>query len=57
MKNKQTKLFEQVLAEVIDDLYLEFKKDFCGKDRPHKLGIFKEQIKNNVHKKLSEKLL
>jgi hypothetical protein len=46
---------EIILAEVIDDLYLAMKKNFCG-GKPHKLGYFKELIKANFHKKLKEKI-
>ncbi len=47
--------FEILLAEVIDSLYLEYKKDFCDyKNKTHKLGWFKENIKSLVHEKLNK---
>ena len=37
----------QILAEVIDNLYLGAVKDFVNyKDRTHKLGFFKENVKS-----------
>jgi len=53
-KNKQEinkKDAEIVLAEVIDDIYLEMKEGFAG-GHPHKLGMFKERVKHNFHKNL-----
>ena len=51
--DEQSLDFEKVLANVIDDLYLANKKNFCG-GRPHKLGQFKEQIKARVHEELNK---
>ena len=45
--------FERSLAIIIDDLYLANKEGFCG-GRTHKLGLFKEQIKSRIHKRLTE---
>ena len=45
--------FEILLAEVIGDLYLEHKKEFCDyKNKTHKLGWFKEKIKLEINRKL-----
>lgn len=53
--DKQKEDFEIQLTKVIDDLYLEYKKDFCDyKNKTHKLGWFKEQIKFRINKKLKE---
>jgi len=48
----QQSSFEMLLARIIDDLYLENKKGFCG-GRPHKLGWFKEQIKAKINEELN----
>ena len=51
--DEQTLDFERSLAIIIDDLYLANKEGFCG-GRTHKLGLFKEQIKFRIHKRLTE---
>jgi len=46
-------LYESILAEVIDDIYLEMKEDFVDyKNGTHKLGMFKELVKTEFHNKL-----
>jgi len=46
--------FEIVLTETIDDLYLVYKDSICNyKAKTHQLGIFKERVKSNVHKRLN----
>lgn len=54
MKKITTEEAEEVLAEVIDDLYLQYKTNFCGKGVPHSLGFFKEKVKYNFHYKLKK---
>ena len=44
---------EMILAEVIDDLYLSMKEDFVDyKNETHKLGWYKESVKNLFHEKI-----
>ena len=46
MKKIEINEAEIILARVIDELYLEYKNDFCDyKNKTHKLGQFKEMIK------------
>ena len=46
---------EQLLAEVIDDLYLMYKGSFVDyKNKTHKLGWFKEAIKSHFHNRLEK---
>ena len=48
-----TEQAEIVLAEVIDTIYLEMKKDFCDyENKTHKLGAFKEMVKMQFHNDL-----
>ena len=50
MENEE---FEMLLAEVIDDLYIKYKPGFCDyENKTHKLGMFKEQIKYEINKRL-----
>ena len=49
MKKITTSEAEIILAEVIDTLYLQYKTDFCGEGRPHRLGFFKEKVKAAFH--------
>ena len=54
-KSIQKQEIEQILAEVIDDLYCKTKDDFANyKEKTHKLGFFKELVKANFHRKLQE---
>jgi len=47
--------FEILLTEIVDNLYLEYREDFCDyENKTHKLGWFKEQIKSEVSKKLNQ---
>ena len=47
-------LYEAVLAEVIDDLYLTYKPSFVDwEKKTHKLGWFKEAVKQRFHEALS----
>lgn len=47
---------EIILAEVIDDLYINMKEGFVNyKDKTHKLGFFKELVKANFNAKLAGK--
>ena len=43
---------EQILAEVIDSIYLEIKEDFVDENGTHRLGEFKERVKQEYHNKL-----
>lgn len=53
----QREEFEMILAEVIDDLYLQYKPNFCDwENRTHKLGWFKEGIKAKMHERLMKEL-
>jgi len=46
-------LYENILSEAIDDIYLIMKKDFVDyKDGTHELGMFKELVKIEFHNKL-----
>ena len=46
-------LYENILSEAIDDIYLIMKKDFVDyKNGTHKLGMFKELVKTEFHNKL-----
>ena len=46
-------LYENILSEAIDDIYLIMKKDFVDyKNGTHKLGMFKELVKMEFHNKL-----
>jgi hypothetical protein len=55
MSIDKTEKYEIILAEVIDDLYIKYKPDFCDyKNRTHKLGWFKEQIKAEFHNRLKD---
>lgn len=50
-----TEKAEAILAEVIDDLYIEMKENFVDYDnQTHKLGMFKEEIKRRFNLKLME---
>lgn len=47
---------EDDLAFIIDGLYLEMKDGFCDyENKTHKLGFFKERIKQEVDKFLTSK--
>ena len=47
--------FEILLAEVIDELYIKYKKDFCDyKNKTHKLGWFKESVKSEIYRRLKQ---
>jgi hypothetical protein len=46
---------EKVLAIIIDKIYLRMKDDFCDyENKTHKLGWFKELVKDEFHKALTE---
>lgn len=46
---------EQILAEVIDDLYLEMKPTFVDyKNQTHQLGYYKERVKQRFHERLKD---
>ena len=54
-KSIQKREIEQILAEVIDELYYKTKDDFTDYNtKTHKLGFFKELVKANFHRKLQE---
>ncbi len=51
--DKTADIFESLLAEVVDDLYLEHKPNFCDyKNKTHKLGWFKEKIKMEISERI-----
>lgn len=55
MKIDDKDKIEGILAEVIDDLYLMYKRSFVDyKNKTHKLGWFKEKVKRNFHMRLKE---
>lgn len=48
---------EEALAEVIDMLYLQHKQNFCDyENKTHKLGWFKEQVKEKFRLRIISKI-
>lgn len=46
---------EQILAEVIDDIYLDMKEGFVDyENQTHQLGYYKERVKQKFHERLKD---
>jgi len=46
---------EQILAEVIDEIYLDMKEDIVHyENRSNKFGSFKEKVKQEFHNKVKD---